>query len=128
MTVPLLVAIAKSAPADPVEKVKVGPEAPLMVVEATVIPRLEVETHCVPVPVVCSTMPDVPAVPLALNAPVRLRAPATDKVSDGDEVPMPTFPAVYEISDPLATQVVAAAETELQLLPFETYSSEVEAL
>ena len=63
------VAILKSAPVDPVAKIKVVVENPLIdVVEnATKAgnPKVDVATHLVVVPVVWSTMPNVPVLLVA---------------------------------------------------------------
>ena len=52
-----------------------------------------VDTHCVPVPVDWSILPNVPLALLASNsAPVSLMFPATDSNWAGAVVPMPTLP------------------------------------
>ncbi len=56
-------------------------------------PRLEVATHCVPEPVVCKTIPAVPALLfLSRSAPVRKKSPATVSRLLGVVVPMPRLP------------------------------------
>src|SRR3989338_906367 len=59
------------------------------------IPRDEVATHCVPVPVVCRTMPAVPEALLeSRKAPVAKMSPAIESFDDGVVVQIPTFPVL----------------------------------
>ena len=52
----------------------------------------DVDTHCIPLPVVWSIIPAVPELPFTLSAPVVFISPAIVRGYDGVVVPMPTLP------------------------------------
>ncbi len=78
------------------------------------IPREEVDTHCVPTPVVCRIIPLVPeALALSYKAPVTRASPTTTNFCAGVVVPIPTLPDVS-----IVNALVAAA---LTLIPKPVY-------
>ena len=95
---PATVPLSKRIPVVKVEaddQIAALPAAPPESEAPPVIPKVEVATHWVLVPVVCRTIPKVPEALVESNkAPVKRILPEMDKVWVGVAVPIPTLPPI----------------------------------
>ena len=96
------------------------------------IPSELVATQLVPLPVVCSTKPLVPAEFVeSYSAPVIITSPAIERRCDGEVVPIPTFPPAPMVKYGLLARPELEAirnEPSAWLSPALQTSSEVEEL